>query len=129
MATVVTPEPICSEAAPLVVALPPLETRRVSLKESAKSTRADLKPVVLTLAMLLPMTSISSWKFWRPLMAEVSARSMLLWSWGLVCLGRGRRDCRYLVQAVGLAVDHDLGHPCLHLHGADEATRRRAVIS
>src|ERR1041385_9060811 len=111
MATVVTPEPICSEAAPLVLALPPLETRKVSLNESAKSTRADLKPVVLTLAMLLPMTSISSWKFCKPLMAEVRERSILLWSWGLVRLRRGRRDCRYLAEVVSLAVDHDLGRP------------------
>ena len=56
---VIPPEP-GTEAEPLVVEEAPPGARKVSLKASAKSTSADLKPVVLTFAMLLPMTSMSS---------------------------------------------------------------------
>ncbi len=44
--------------APLELAL---ETCSVWLKASAKSVRADLKAMVLELAMLLPMTSRLFW--------------------------------------------------------------------
>src|ERR1043165_2071106 len=62
-----------------------LEPRKVSLKESANSTRADLNPVVLTLAILLLMTSICSWNCWMPLTPELRERSIVFLSvmdWG-----------------------------------------------
>ena len=51
--------------------------RRAASGESMswKSTRPDLKPTVLTLAMLLPMTSIMTWWPRRPEMAENIERS------------------------------------------------------
>jgi len=52
-----TPEPICTG---LVPPRPPCAApapRRVWLSVSSKVTRLALKPVVLTLAMLLPITS------------------------------------------------------------------------
>ncbi|MDB6052998.1 MAG: hypothetical protein JWN25_521, partial [Verrucomicrobiales bacterium] len=54
----VTPDPICTDADPELLALLPLDERRVSLKLSANSVLAPLKAVVFTLAMLLPITSI-----------------------------------------------------------------------
>src|SRR5712672_1568693 len=65
---------------PLAEAVGLLEPRKVSLKESANSTRDDLKPVVLTLAMLLLMTSICSWNCWMPLTPELRERSIVFLS-------------------------------------------------
>src|SRR5581483_4221073 len=73
-----TPVPICMEGWPLVVAELLLEMRSVSLKESANSVRAALYAVVLTLAMLLRMTSISCWKFSSPLTPVESEVSISL---------------------------------------------------
>jgi len=78
MLAVPTPEPICIAGVLLLPEVPLLEMRNVSLNESANSTRPALNPVVLTLAMLLPMTSISCWKFCRPLIPEFRERSIVV---------------------------------------------------
>src|SRR6266545_821952 len=120
MAWVATPRPICMAGVPLAPALPALELRSVSLKESARSTCAPLNAVVLTLAMLLPMTSISCWKFCNPLMAELRERSMGVGGLSLVASG-SRRDAEQAAQIVALTVDQEFRRPFLHLHGGDLA--------
>ena len=73
MEAVVTPVPICTALVALVVVLAAVAACSVSLKASTRLPVADLKPVVLRLAMLLPMMSICSWYASRPLTAELSA--------------------------------------------------------
>src|SRR5688572_17283623 len=119
MAWMETPEPICIAEVPLLPPVPALELRRVWLNESARSTRPPLKAVVLTFATLLPMTSMRTWKFCRPLMAEVRDRSMCFGD-GLVKSRRG--DADQLRQVVLFPVDHEFWRPFLHLHGGDLAS-------
>ena len=57
--------------------------RSVSLKESAKLTMPALKPSVLMLAMLLPMTSMSCWKLSSPLTADESEFNIIYFLFSL----------------------------------------------
>src|SRR5437867_10199064 len=97
VASVVTPVPTWMGGVPLAAPLAPLEPRSVWLKESAKSTRPDLKPVVLTLAMLLLMTSICSWNCWMPLTPEVRERIIMLFGLRTGC---GRLDGEQGAQTI-----------------------------
>src|SRR4051794_22258062 len=101
-----------------------LEPRKVSLKESANSTRDDLKPVVLTLAMLLLMTSICSWNCWMPLTPELRERSIIFFR---LRIG-SRRYGEHRAQIIGHIVDYDLRRPCLNIDGADRAINQVALV-
>jgi hypothetical protein len=56
-----TPRPICMGLVPPVVAVGAMPVVSVWPRMSSKTTLDDLKPVVLALAMLLPITSSHSW--------------------------------------------------------------------
>jgi hypothetical protein len=71
MLAVCTPSPICTGLRPPASPIGPLAKRRVWLIESANVAREDLKPGVLALARLLPITSIQFWCACRPLRAVV----------------------------------------------------------
>src|SRR5450755_2911658 len=82
MAPTWTPRPIWAGLTPPVVAFGAPADRRVWLRVSSNSTELDLKPVVLTLAMLFDTTSINSWCARRPLMPENRERSTeASWRW------------------------------------------------
>jgi hypothetical protein len=61
MPAVRTPRPIWAGLVAPVFAPGAVAPRRVWLNASAKTTWEDLNPVVFTLAMLLPVTSIICW--------------------------------------------------------------------
>ena len=66
MAEVAEPKPICFGLVPPVLSVGALAPLRVWLRVSLKVTRLDLKPVVFTLEILLPTTSIRVWWFFSP---------------------------------------------------------------
>src|SRR4051812_42322420 len=70
MADTLEPRPTCAGLVPPSCPAGAPAPRRVWLSTSWKTTELDLKPVVLTLEMLLPTTSIIVWWFRRPEMAE-----------------------------------------------------------
>src|SRR5947209_2368761 len=80
-----TPRPTCSALTPPRPPCGPLAPRRVWLKMSWNVVRDCLKPVVLTLAMLFPTTSIIVWWFFRPEMAANIERIMC----GVLLAGSG----------------------------------------
>src|SRR6266581_4089902 len=82
-----TPRPTCAGLVPPVPVVGPPAPRTSWLSVSWKVVWLALYPVVLTLAMLLPVTSIICWCARRPLMPENRERSMV---W--VCLSFG--GCR-----------------------------------
>src|SRR4051794_36078599 len=76
MAATLTPRPTCAGFVPprSAAGAPPARITWDSV--SWKTVWLDLKPTVLTLAMLLPVTSILVWCARRPEMAENMERSM-----------------------------------------------------
>ncbi len=76
MEAVVTPVPTCIASVPLTLPVAAVAACSVSLKASTRLPVADLNPVVLRLAMLLPMMSICSWYASRPLTAELNEVSI-----------------------------------------------------
>src|SRR4051812_19692127 len=110
MAATRTPRPICAGFVPPRKLDGALEPWMSWLRVSWNTVFEALKPVVLTLAMLLPTTSIMVWLARRPLMPEYRERSNVFSFWRrtrfLVPLDRVvgasvRLGCR--IRAVGRA--------------------------
>src|SRR3954470_15949901 len=76
IAATFTPRPTWAGFVPAVLAVGAEPLRRTCDSVSSKTVVLLLKPTVLTLAMLLPTTSILVWWAWRPEIAEKSERSM-----------------------------------------------------
>src|SRR6476619_947392 len=76
IAATLTPRPTWAGLVPAVPAVGADPLRRTCESVSSKTVVLLLKPTVLTLAMLLPTTSILVWWAWRPEMAENRERSM-----------------------------------------------------
>src|SRR3954465_15342723 len=76
MAATRTPRPTCAGLVPAAFAVGAEPLRSTCERVSSKTVVLLLKPTVLTLAMLLPTTSILVWWACRPEMAENSERSM-----------------------------------------------------
>src|SRR5689334_12658386 len=83
-----TPRPTCAGLVPPTPGWAPPAFCRTWLRVSWNWVCDDLKPVVLTLAMLLPVTSSMVWWLRRPLMPEKSERSMGV-PFGWSCAGSG----------------------------------------
>jgi hypothetical protein len=76
VAATCTPRPTCCGLVPPTLALAPAAPVSIWLRVSWKTVVLPLKPMVLALAMLLPVTSSIVWFTRRPLMPEKSERSM-----------------------------------------------------
>src|SRR3954466_14167009 len=93
MPATLTPRPTWAGLVPAMPAVGAEPLRSTWERVSSKTVVLDLKPTVLTLAMLLPTTSILVWCARRPEMAENRERSTaeLLGSGASARKGWGRR--------------------------------------
>src|SRR3954451_12447952 len=129
-----TPSPTCAGLVPAVSAVGAEPLRSSWESVSSKTVVLLLKPTVLTLAMLLPTTSIFVWCARRPEMAENIERSM---GWnsslgGFACgAGRGRSgDLGDAAQRHGLPADpgRGLGGVVAEDHRRHRAGLRGAAV-
>src|SRR5579884_141820 len=79
MPAIATPRPTCAALTPPWVAVGATAPRSVWLSTSSKSMRPALKPVVLTLAMLLATVSMNVWWFLSAVTAANIDRIIELW--------------------------------------------------
>src|SRR6186713_2043612 len=115
-----TPRPTCAGFRPPTPWPGAAAARTIWLSVSSKIVELDLKPVVLTLAMLLPTTSIIVWCARRPVMPENRERSTGDTSGSGVGGGQGGpRD-----EAAGVAPRWGQRHPC-RVVGAGASCARR----
>src|SRR4030042_1085587 len=99
----IMPRPTCSGLTPPTSVVGFAAPERVCDSMSWNSVRRRLKPVVFTLAMLLPRTSILVWWLVRPDTPAHSERIMAL------LLRLRPADCLHLRHVVEQAVHEDLG--------------------
>src|SRR5690348_7216517 len=123
-----TPRPTWAGFVPPVAGVGAPAPERFWLSRSSKSTLLVLYPVVLTLAMLLPTTSMNAWCDRKPVTAANIERSIVLaflFSDEVrLCLHVGDRAERNVLTA-----DHELRPVRGHVDTGDETDRRVPVIA